>query len=170
MVARYAAVGFLVHAATGQVLLHHRDANTAFYPETWAAFGGSNELEDGGDPAVTWRREMREELGITLAPDQIRFLRTYINPHYQRRRYIFYAEWPSVDDRFALTEGDGYAWYSLDAAIALPDLMDLARGDLILLRDTVARAPVVRYTAVPAPAPESTDRRESPARDVRQGL
>jgi 8-oxo-dGTP pyrophosphatase MutT (NUDIX family) len=140
VVARYAAVGFLFHAATRQVLLHHRDANTAFYPETWAAFGGSNEPEDGGDPAATWRREMREELGIALAPNQIHFLRTYINPRYNRRRYIYYAAWPSTDDQFALGEGDGYAWFSLDAAIALPDLMELARGDLILLREMVRQA------------------------------
>jgi 8-oxo-dGTP pyrophosphatase MutT (NUDIX family) len=139
VVARYAAVGFLFHAATRQVLLHHRDANTSFYPETWAGFGGSNEPEDDGDPPVTWRREMREELGIALTFDQIKPLRSYVNPHVGRLRYIFYVVWPSLDDDFALTEGDGYAWFPLDEAIALPDLMELARDDLVCLRDTVAQ-------------------------------
>jgi 8-oxo-dGTP pyrophosphatase MutT (NUDIX family) len=157
----YASAGFLYHAASGQVLLHHRDANAAYYPETWAAFGGRNEPEDGGDPAVTWRREMREELGVTLARDQIQFLRTYINPHVGRRRYIFCAEWPSLEDRFTLGEGDGYAWFPLDTAIALPDLMELARGDLIVLRDVVSKNAI-------APGPDA-DGVDAPA-DVRQEL
>jgi len=173
VVDRYAAVGFLFHAATGQVLLHRRNGNTTFYPHTWAGFGGSNEPEDEGDPAVTWRREMREELGIVLTLDQITLLRSYINPHVIRRRHIFYAEWPSVDDQFALTEGAGYAWFPLDEAIGLPDLMELARGDLIALRDTVARPPLVRYTdgaAARLADGAANERQDGLALDARQEL
>src|SRR3954447_20937845 len=135
---RYAAVGFLYHAASRQVLLHHRDASASLYPECWAGFGGRDEPEDGGDPAATWRREMREELGVDLAPEQIRPLRQYINPDVGRPRYIFYVLWPTLDDTFTLGEGDRYAWVPLDEAIVLPDLMDLARGDLLFLRDAVS--------------------------------
>jgi 8-oxo-dGTP pyrophosphatase MutT (NUDIX family) len=138
-VAHYAAVGFLYHPASGQVLLHRRDGNTTFYPRTWAGFGGSNEPEDGGDPAATWRREMREELGIALSPDQIRPIRSYVNPEVGRWRHTFYAAWPSPDDQFALTEGDGYAWFPLAEAIELPDLMRFARDDLLELRELVDR-------------------------------
>jgi 8-oxo-dGTP pyrophosphatase MutT (NUDIX family) len=134
---RYAAVGFLYHAASRQVLLHHRDAGASLYPECWAGFGGRDEPQDGGDPAVTWRREMREELGVELVPEQIRPLRQYINPDVGRPRYVFYVVWPSLDQSFTLNEGDGYAWIPLDEAIVLPDLMDLARGDLLFLRDAV---------------------------------
>lgn len=137
MVTRYAAVGFLYHAASRQVLLHHRDARASIYPDCWAAFGGRDELQDNGDPAVTWRREMREELGVELAAEQIKPLRQYINPDVGRPRYVFYVVWPSLDRSFTLTEGDRYAWLPLDEAIVLPDLMDLARGDLLFLRDAV---------------------------------
>src|SRR3954447_6265727 len=137
---RYAAVGFLYHAASRQVLLHHRDAGASLYPECWAGFGGRDEPQDGGDPAVTWRREMREELGVELAPEQIRPLRQYINPDVGRPRYVFYVVWPSLDQSFTLNEGDGYAWIPLDEAIVLPDLMDLARGDLLFLRDAMSGA------------------------------
>jgi 8-oxo-dGTP pyrophosphatase MutT (NUDIX family) len=137
VVERYAAVGFLYHVASGQVLLHRRDGNTAFYPHTWAGFGGSNEPDDGGEPAVTWQREMREELGVALAPDAIRLIRSYVNTEVGRWRHMFYATWPSVDDEFALTEGAGYAWFSLAEAIELPDLMRFARNDLIALRALV---------------------------------
>src|SRR3954454_10222780 len=139
---RYAAVGFLYHAASRQVLLHHRDAGASIYPECWAGFGGRDEPEDNGDPAATWRREMREELGIELSPDQIVPLRQYINPDVGRPRYIFYVVWPSLNDDFTLTEGDGYAWIPLDEAIVLPDLMALARGDLLFLRDAVGPQPI----------------------------
>ena len=139
MVVRYAAVGFLYHAASGKVLLHRRDGNTAFYPHTWAGFGGSNEPEDGGVPARTWRRELREELGIALTLDQINPIRSYVNPEVGRARHVFYAVWPTLDDDFALTEGEGYAWFPLQEAITLPDLMRFAQDDLGLLRTIVAR-------------------------------
>jgi 8-oxo-dGTP pyrophosphatase MutT (NUDIX family) len=136
---RYAAVGFLYHAASNKVLLHHRDGNTTFYPRTWAGFGGSNEPEDHGDPVVTWRREMLEELGVTLEPDQVRLIRSYVNADVGRQRHIFYAVWPSLATAFVLTEGDGYAWFPLDEAIHLPDLMRFAHHDLMVLRDLVAQ-------------------------------
>jgi 8-oxo-dGTP pyrophosphatase MutT (NUDIX family) len=121
------------------VLLHHRDGNTTYYPHTWAGFGGSNEPEDGRVPAVTWRREMQEELGIALTSEQITPIRSYVNPEFGRWRHMFYAVWPALDDDFALTEGDGYGWFPIDDAIELPDLMRFARDDLIVLRQMVDR-------------------------------
>lgn len=134
---RYASVGFLYHPPSGQVLLHHRDANASHYPLCWAGFGGMNEPEDGDDPAVTWQREMREELGITLRREQITYLRSYVNHDVGRQRHIFYAAWPSTDDTFALTEGDGYGWFTLGEALLLPDLMAYAREDIEYFRETV---------------------------------
>jgi 8-oxo-dGTP pyrophosphatase MutT (NUDIX family) len=165
---RYAAVGFLYHAATRQVLLHHRDSHAAMYPECWAGFGGMNEPQDGGDPMLTWRREMREELGIELQFGQVRPLRQYVNPDVGRPRYVFYAEWPALGDSFALGEGDGYRWFPLDAAIALPDLMTLAHGDLVYFRDTVALQDAIpNQSSPPSPPPLPPD---DGASDLRQEL
>ncbi|MFN8636510.1 MAG: NUDIX domain-containing protein [Chloroflexota bacterium] len=170
MVTRYAAVGFLYHAATRQVLLHHRDANAPIYADCWAGFGGTDEPADADDPARTWRRELREELGIEVAPEQIRPLRQYVNPDVGRLRYIFYAEWPALTASFALTEGDGCAWFPLDAAIALPDLLPLAREDLVVLRETVAKhdpttvqediATARHRSSAPDPGQEPSDPRQ----------
>jgi 8-oxo-dGTP pyrophosphatase MutT (NUDIX family) len=145
----YAAVGFLYHGATRKVLLHHRDAQAPHYADQWAGFGGISDPEDGGDPAVTWRREMLEELGVDLAPEQVRPLWEYVNPDYGHPRHIFYAEWPTLDDSFVLTEGDSYAWFPIDEAIVLPDLMELARADLIMLRYLTA-------SSASTPSPAST--------------
>ena len=161
MVTRYAAVGFLYHAASRQVLLHHRDAGASVYPECWAGFGGRDEPRDDGDPVATWRREMREELGVDLSREQIIPLRQYINPDVGRPRYIFYVAWPSLNDDFALTEGDGYAWIPLDEAIVLPDLMDLARGDLLFLRDAVGAQPNNAQAAGAQPVSATPERSPS---------
>jgi ADP-ribose pyrophosphatase YjhB (NUDIX family) len=150
----YAAVGFLYHRATRQVLLHRRDDQTPHYPHQWAGFGGTSDPEDGGDPVVTWRREMLEELGVDLTAAQVRPLLEYVNPDYDRRRYIFYAEWPTPEDRFPLTEGAGYAWFPIDEAIALPDLMELARADLMMLR-YLTTPPDDRTGPAQTPAPAS---------------
>ena len=157
----YAAVGFLYHPETGKILLHHRDANASHYPEQWAGFGGMSEESDHGDPVATWRREMREELSVELTPAQIRPLCTYVNWHTNSQHFVFYAEWPSLDEHFALTEGDGLAWFSIEDALALSDLLDLTRYDLTVLG-----------TAVDPPGDECHDMREQAygAPDLRQQL
>ena len=137
----YTAGGFLYHAASGRVLLHHRDANAPVYPNQWAGFGGRSEDQDGGDPVATWQREMREELGIALHREQIVPVHDFRNPRTGRWRYVFYAPWPVLDKDFILGEGDGFAWFDLDEALALPDLMDLARADLAALRLLIGSQP-----------------------------
>ena len=134
---RYASVGFLYHPPSGKVLLHHRDANASHYPLCWAGFGGMNEPEDRGDPLATFQREMHEELGIMLQREQITYLRGYVNRDVGRQRYVYFATWPSTDDVFALAEGDDYRWFTLDGALALPDLMAYAREDLLYFRSHV---------------------------------
>jgi 8-oxo-dGTP pyrophosphatase MutT (NUDIX family) len=136
----YAAVGFLYHRESGRVLLHHRDANAPTLPNVWAGFGGLSEPGDGTDLVTTWQREMREELSIELGREQIMPLRTYLSPYSGRPRSIFYALWPTLDtSAFVLGEGDGFGWFALDEAITLPDIMDLARDDLLALREIVGK-------------------------------
>jgi 8-oxo-dGTP pyrophosphatase MutT (NUDIX family) len=166
--ALYGAVGFLYHPASRQVLLHHRDANAARYANVWAGFGGMCEPEDGVDPVATWRRELREEIGIELAPDRVRPLRAYLNPDTGRTRHVFYAEWPSLDQDFVLTEGDGYAWFPLDEAIELPDLTELARGDLLFLRGIVGSAASAAATSTDV-APGTRGSRSPPGGGQQDG-
>ena len=139
MVARDVAVGFLYHAASGRVLLHLRAADAPPNAGMWAFFGGRCEPEDGGDLLVTWLREMREELGAALDPARVVSLR---HGAYEdgARWHDYYHEWPSLDENFVLTEGQRYAWFALDEALALPDLAPYAREDLRLFRERLERA------------------------------
>jgi 8-oxo-dGTP pyrophosphatase MutT (NUDIX family) len=133
MVVRNVAVGFLYHAASGKVLLHLRGVDAPPNPGKWAFFGGRSEPEDGHDLLATWLREMREELGVTLDPAHVVSLRDGIYDD-GTRWHDFYCEWPSLDEDFVLTEGQRYAWFTLDEALSLPDLAAYAREDLLLFR------------------------------------
>jgi len=75
MVMQDVAVGFLYHVASGKVLLHLRSVDAPPSSGKWAFFGGRSEPEDGGDLLVTWCREMREEIGVTLDPARVMSLR-----------------------------------------------------------------------------------------------
>lgn len=127
---RYAACGFLYHPATRQVLLHHRSADAPVLPGVWSFFCGGAEPEDGGDPATTWRRELGEELGITVPAERIRYLGVAASPQSGRPRHVFSAEWPRLDGPFVLGEGDGFAWFPIDRALGLLDLPAVAKADL----------------------------------------
>lgn len=130
------AVGFLYHAASGKVLLHLRDADAPPNPGKWAFFGGHSEPEDGDDLLATWCREMLEEIGVELDPAHVVSLRhgTYDDG---TRWHDFYYEWPSLDKDFVLTEGQRYAWFTLDEALSLPNLAGYAREDLCIFHESL---------------------------------
>lgn len=133
MDSRDVAVGFLYHTTSGKVLLHLRGADAPPNAGKWAFFGGHAESEDSGNLLTTWCREMREELGVACGPSRVVSLRhgTYDDG---MQWHDFYCEWPSLDEDFVLTEGQRYAWFTLDEALSLPDLADYAREDLYLFR------------------------------------
>lgn len=133
MPAQNVAVGFLYHAESGKVLLHLRAADKPPSAGLWAFFGGRSEPEDGSDLLVTWLREMQEELGVTLDASQVVSLR-HGAYHTGIRWHEFYCAWPALDEDFVLTEGQRYAWFSLDEALRLPDLAEYARTALQLFR------------------------------------
>ncbi len=130
---RNVAVGFLYHAASGKVLLHLRSTDAHPNAGKWAFFGGHGEPEDGGDLLATWCREMHEELGVAPDPARVVSLRhgTYDDG---TQWHDFYHEWPSLDEDFVLTEGQRYAWFTLNEALSSLELADYAREDLHLFR------------------------------------
>lgn len=133
------AGGVLYHAESDSVLLHHRDAGAPSMADQWHTFGGFAEPEDGGDPVATWRREMREELGVDVPAEQVCHLYEHVvGPG--RIVHVLYAEWPTRSEDFVLGEGDGFAWFPFEVALQLPDLSDRARERLLRLRDRLTRA------------------------------
>jgi 8-oxo-dGTP diphosphatase len=136
---RYASGGVLYHADTRQVLLQHRTDDAPAYPGQWGLFGGSDELEDRGDPVATWCREVREELGIVLDPRHFRSLGEVWGRNGARhyRCYLFAYPWPAPTRDFVLGEGQGFAWFDIEEALGLALLIPLAAECLVLLRAAV---------------------------------
>jgi 8-oxo-dGTP pyrophosphatase MutT (NUDIX family) len=131
---RYYAVGFFHTPDGDSVLLHLRGPDTLSAPNQWALFGGGSEAVDGGDPAATWRREVREEFGVALAPEQVRSVLDYVYLG-GLRRHVFCAEWPAQTLDFVLTEGRALGWFTLEEALAHPDVTKTTKTDLTFFRD-----------------------------------
>src|SRR5215218_8234705 len=102
MTEKYFAGGFLFHLASRKVLLQFRGSKTPHSPNTWCFLGGWSEPADRGSPSVTWRREMREEIGVAIDPQAVVPLCDYLPPSSPFHRHIFYCEWPSADGDFPL--------------------------------------------------------------------
>lgn len=133
----YVAGGFLYHAPSGRVLLQHRTADAPTYPSKWGAFGGGDEPEDNGNPVTTWRREVLEELELSVEPTQVIALDNYeVRPGYHR--YVFYYPWAAADQNLKLHEGQGFGWFPIEEALATLDLTPNARRDLLTLSQRLA--------------------------------
>jgi hypothetical protein len=76
---------------------------------------------------------LREELGVELAPDQVVSLWDYVTDR-GVHRHVFYSRWASADDEFVLGEGQGFAWFTVEAALRGLDLTDNVRRDLERMR------------------------------------
>ena len=121
------AGGFLFDRLRTAVLLHHRDGNTSANPHKWAFFGGQGEQDESYVDCFV--REMAEEIGLRLQPEQAVHLREYMNTLVNQYRVVFYVETYVPTERLVLGEGAGFGWFTLDAALRL-DLAQRTRDDL----------------------------------------
>lgn len=104
--------GFLYNPRNEAVLLHERDSNTKFNPNTWAFFGG---LSENSESSIdTFLREMSEEIGIKFDEKEVIPLCNYFNEEFQTHRFVFYITSARDISDFTLAEGTGLAWVSLN--------------------------------------------------------
>jgi 8-oxo-dGTP pyrophosphatase MutT (NUDIX family) len=142
---KYFAAGFLFHPESRKVLLQFRGSKTPHSPNTWCFLGGWSEAEDGGNPSATWRREMHEEIGVTIDPQDAVPLCDYLPASSPFHRYIFYCEWPSLTEDFPLPEDEedleAVRWFALEDALALPTLLtNGTRRDLLHFQERLGAA------------------------------
>jgi 8-oxo-dGTP pyrophosphatase MutT (NUDIX family) len=141
----YFAGGFLFHPGSRKILLQFRGSGTSSNPDTWCFLGGCSEDGDGGRPSTTWCREMHEELGITIDPEDVVPLCDYLPASNPFHRHIFYGAWPDLAEDFSIPvdEEDLVAvrWFTVEDALALPDLLaDGTRQDLLLFQGRLGPA------------------------------
>lgn len=106
------AGGFLYNPHRREVLLHLRDGNTSVNPHKWAFFGGTSEGNE--TPRECCVREWKEELGITVNPEQLIPVCDYLNTDRNTWRYIYMFPSDLEKDRMQLAEGAGFDWIPLE--------------------------------------------------------
>ena len=129
---------FLYHAASRRVLLQHRTDDAPSYPGHWGMFGGGGEPEDEDNPLRTIRRELREELGLTLDPGLVVPLWDYMTSR-GSHRYVFLYPWDDPEHPFVHAVGQGRGWFVPEEALRTLTLTDNARRDLTLLTEHLSR-------------------------------
>lgn len=97
---------------SAQVLLCHRHPNRKWYPNVWDIPGGH--IEAGETPADAVRRELREELGVTIQIEHAEPFRTYHpTPDLTLHAWVV-TEWSGEVTNLAPEEHDEVAWFGLD--------------------------------------------------------
>lgn len=124
---RFYAGAFFLDRRGQQVLLMHRDEDAPVNPGKWAFFGGGS--EEGETPVATCLREVEEETGIALQPDDLTPVRSYFNDSTGYDRHVFCVEQYIEPVRIRLGEGQGFSWFPL-AKLARVDLISRGRADL----------------------------------------
>lgn len=118
-----------------RVLMCHRRADRAWYPDVWDFPGGH--LEDGETPPAALRRELREELGIASEGDGTFVARWMAEDFSEDITFLHVREWQGELVNLATDEHDDLDWFTLAEALSLklPDPRYEA-----LLRDLMAPA------------------------------
>ncbi|MGN0063198.1 MAG: NUDIX domain-containing protein [Nocardioides sp.] len=119
----------------GRVLMQERDEHARVWPDRWGLPGGNVEAgENGLDCAV---RELREETGLEVAPDDLVSLGERdvpLGPGRHERWELFAVRSDVSDDDVACHEGrqmvfiEPDAWPALDTTPAVDQVADLLRG------------------------------------------
>ena len=124
--AAWGACGFLFDAGARKVLLHLRDAKTVWNPNRWAFFGGNG--EEGESFLDCFVRELREEIGLSIAPDAAVPLRVY-RLKSGAVRAVFYLHATVPISELTLGEGADMRWIGLDE-LDRYDLTEATEDDL----------------------------------------
>jgi len=107
----------------GQLLLEWRPESSRFYPAQWDTPGGK--LESGETPEQALRREMSEELGLSLDSSDLRAVARFddVDAHSGKvfRHHVFHA-WIATKDVHT-REGRILKWHARDT---LPSLQPLS--------------------------------------------
>ena len=90
-------------------------------------FGGSSEGTESAPECFV--RELKEEIGLTVEMDEVKWLREYLNTDTNQHRVVFFVERAVPVEELVLGEGEGFAWFKLSEVGGL-DLADKTRLDI----------------------------------------
>ena len=119
-----------------RVLMCHRRADRAWYPDVWDFPGGH--IEEGETPHEALTRELREELGIEANCDGTFVARWVAEDLSEDITFLRVRDWSGQPVNLAPDEHDELAWFTLGEALSLR-LPDVRYG--ALLHDVLTPAP-----------------------------
>lgn len=124
---KFWAGAILYNPESDSVLLQKRDDEAPVNPDKWAFFGGSS--EEGETPQDCVVRELKEEIGVEIAPAGLKVLREYFYKELMSWRYVYSMEFNLEKSQMVLGEGEDFDWVPLDKVFDY-DLTDNTRSDL----------------------------------------
>lgn len=120
----------------GRYVLQLRDAKPGiFFPAQWGCFGGGVEANE--EPEATLRRELEEELGLSLAPERFSYFTRFVfdlgfaglGPIWR----VFYHATLTPDELDAVVLGEGAAIQAFDPAAVLGHAIPITPYDAFAL-------------------------------------
>jgi 8-oxo-dGTP pyrophosphatase MutT (NUDIX family) len=105
-----------------KILLQHRSKDAPTYPDQWGFFGGS--IENNETPVDAIRREIKEELGLSL--ENLYFITSILDDEDKIERYIF-KSFLDIDVgvlKSQQREGDDLAFFPFEELKELPMMTD----------------------------------------------
>jgi 8-oxo-dGTP diphosphatase len=108
----YSGALVLIEDRQGRLLMQLRDDIAGiFWPGRWGFFGGG--IEPGEDMLTAALRELEEEVGLSLAPDQLApFAKLTSPPPQEATLFAFFARLDIAPADIRLKEGAGFAFWS----------------------------------------------------------
>ena len=102
----------IITTSRGECLLQYRDAGAPLDPNQWALFGGHKEEDEA--PIETIIRELREEIGLSFAPERFRYLGEFSDAAHGGSKVSLYHLLLAEGEKagIKLGEGGGYRFFS----------------------------------------------------------
>ncbi len=135
------AAQIVKHLADCVILTHDNKILMQFRPEGYGRFGGclnifGGHVEDGEDVITALIRELHEELGAIVRPEDVRFIATVTEGMTDHSEAVHIHFW---HDRAGTITGcyecEARHYDTLDDALAHPKIMDYARWALLQARE-----------------------------------
>ncbi len=117
----------LFNSKRKEVLLQKRDSKAPVNPNIWSFFGGGS--EKGENPEDCLCREIKEEIGVSVDRNKLKFFRSYVNQDMLSLRHVFFLDFDLKKEEMTLGEGEDFDWIPLDRVFDL-ELTKYTRVDL----------------------------------------